>query len=111
MADTQRIIDLLRESARKIESRGLAKGAWETPDGRVCLLGAMYLVLIGNPMPLSSMTDDAWALKRDAVQALRVQLSDANLMSWSDDPATTAQDAIDLFNRTADALEAQNVHG
>ena len=96
--------DVLRHAARIIEERGWCQRDMTTPDGRVCLVGAIVIAngcdtngFGGYFTPIGS---EAWDLMWDRLVVLP--------SSWNDTPGRTAAEVIAALNAAADAAESQS---
>lgn len=89
--------DLLDLAADVIETRGWCQRAWEDPEGKVCLLGAINVAdqLIHNGR-LSSVGEEA-------TTAVRRHLNGFTLI-WNDWPGRTEFEVIDALRLTAKDL-------
>lgn len=94
------IADDLR-AARALVERGWFKG-WLTDGQRVCAVGALNIACNGSAagIPL-----DDWE-RRDAAAALLRQHLTQEIAYFNDDPETTKQDVLNLFDKALADLGA-----
>lgn len=114
MSDRQKQIpttpkQLLLEAADIIRQRGLAKRCLLSSDGKVCAVGAMYFALgMGDKIrPVLGLSDgDVKDFARSEAECLLLKSLEviglrSSLAGWNDRPERTAQDVINLFEKTA----------
>lgn len=84
------VIDDLR-AARNIIEQGWCKGRNTDGNGSYCILGAVGV----------ATKNESFATSRyyDAVCELRLQMPEVGLPDFNDDPSTTKEDVLGLFDK------------
>lgn len=92
--------------ARAIQAeRGLAKGVFEAPTGRVCMSGAIKLAQWGDANANIRFWSDAEKYLGTCALALMEEAGGGHrLPSWNDCPERTLEEVLDLFDRTIERL-------
>lgn len=94
--------DVLRRAAEVLDERGWAQTDYEDIDGCVCALGALSVVVYGDPYPPD---DDL----RVAVEAVALGALEAHLKIGFDRPAYAGEAVAkwnDAMGRTVDEVKA-----
>lgn len=84
-----------------LKERGHAKHALETPDGRVCLVGAVNMATTGRPGPSYFMRPSVEELKLNAKCMDKLEKQSGmyiyGLVAWNNDPERTQDEVLKLF--------------
>ena len=82
-------------AAAVIRMNGWCQELYETPDGRVCVEGALFRSYGGFLTSAGQL--------RDYRRVVREALGDpdASLFRWNDDPARTVDDVLEALDRAA----------
>lgn len=96
-------IEVLRE-------RGWYQGDFAGPDGSVCVVGACYQHLFGQPHPPARFSGDDAAVLVFAINVLAL-LKEPNIAVFNDDPSTSYEDVVLILKRAAELAEEIEVVG
>lgn len=107
------IPEVLRKTAQKIKKVGLAKGVRHDRHGRMCVLGAIHAVVIGNA---GNISPDESNLVKKTVKALGLRLKPNEhpfsphafaLADWNNAPLQTQEGVIAGLLKAANLIERQ----
>ena len=105
MDDPTAVAEVLERAADVIERDGWCRNEITTPDGRVCLVGAIERAAFGRDYESGPVTDQEWDLRCGAVSAANRAITGCDSMSaaarWNDNEAKDQYDVIDLLRHTA----------
>jgi hypothetical protein len=96
----------LLKAADYIEEHGWCQNRPVTNDGRVCMTGAMLMVLCGTPY-LQAATSEAWMLQREGYQAVLESLSvdplvyPIELAAWNDAEGRSKDEVVQALRYAA----------
>jgi hypothetical protein len=112
---------LLRDTALYLQRHGWIQGSYyahhHTATPPACVMGALALVIFGQPFPTAPYTQPGWADYKAAEDALLAHLDgiyqsdgddsypDPGLGDWNDQPHRTADQVITALHEAADAYD------
>ncbi len=114
--------ELLWEAKDYLEAHGWVQGKLQKGES-VCAMGAVNAVCIGMVHPqgqdwLAELDEENVSLRRDRVySALMARINEGyewkwkygddgtQVANWNDDPGRTAEEVLELFEKTAIAME------
>lgn len=99
----QQLIDDLKATKEALKEHGRCKGDYGTAEGRVCLLGAMGLVIFDNVYALRNCGGyemEGWKRYRAVCDAIRTTLPDCqHLPDYNDSESTTDSDIYNVIDK------------
>lgn len=106
MRTPEELVAMYRKAAEEVRTRGLSKGSFEQPDGRVCAIGALCLADAGDSFDSTVVYDDE-VLTPVALQvgwpgwgsALTTPFN--AIADWNDLETTEAEDVALMLETTA----------
>lgn len=85
---------VLTAAADLLEEKGWTRKVAEDSQGRHCLVGALFQVILNLPPNNGS-------IYYDALEAVQQRLPGGRVVNWNDNPGRTAEQVIALLRRVA----------
>ncbi len=101
------VAEVLRKAAIVMETRGLARYAFELHDGRVCLVGAVNLVTGGSPQWKSEDSPES-STSGEALRAVELLIEECAAVVWNDTTCRDAAESAELMRAAADLDDYEN---
>lgn len=102
--------DLFRKAAKTVRKRGHNKGAYTSPRGKVCALGALSTAATGDPTPPEVIDAEMWAAIEFLSERVPSNTIDTDpierIADWNDRDSTSPADVIAQLEAAANAAEA-----
>lgn len=98
--------ETLRKAAAIVRERGLAKGSYVRPDGRVCAEGALCMALGGSGRPSGLYPNSKYREFVLAADVLKAHIGNVPVTVWNDADERTEEDVAAAFEAAAARLDA-----
>lgn len=100
------VVDVLQRAKAVIQERGWQQESYGTPEGPVCAIGALRVVLTGSPT--GGIPHDEYSIYRQSVWALGRTLNNhedwdlyaSDVVDYNDMPGRQVNEILEVFDNT-----------